>query len=816
MTDSKIFRLFVSSTFSDMAGERGALHQNVYPRLRALCASFGARFQAIDLRWGVSDEAGNNQQTLNICLAEVKRCQEVTRRPNFLVLLGDRYGWLPLPYEIAKPEFDDLLLQLSEPLSLALLQQWYRLDENGIPSVMVLQPRTDEFVDPQTWMPIEHRLQTILESASQHLALEHRSKYATSATEQEIEQWVFAAENPTESVYCFFRTIRNLPRDRTAKGYRDLLDDGIWDQPAYEKLNALKARLRTTLPANCVDFEAEWANGSISPNYLDAFCEVVYKRLSQTIEEDLKAPTQKPDLWEKEIAAHDAFAKNRVQHFVGRAETLAQLDSYLAQYSNRPCVVHGLSGIGKTTLMARMTDRAQAAHPEAEQVCRFIGVTANSSDIRSLLEGICRQIAQRFGSGIAIPSDYRELVITLDVLLHQASAEHPLCIMLDALDQLSGQYDAPELKWLPLELPDHVFLICSTLPGHQFDILREDMPTADFVELKSMSVDEGQDLLRFWLTEVRRTLQPDQEAAVLRPFETNGLPLYLKLAFEEARLWASYASPVNLSPTIPGIIRDNLFRRLEDEANHGKMLCAHALAYFTAARRGLTEEELLDLLVLDDDYWEYLQKVSTAHRHVLLDRHIPIVIWSRLYYDLSPYLTDRAVDGTIVLDFYHGQLWQAAEKRYLQESQGALYHRQMARYFEDSPLYFAHNEQKTPNRRKLTELPFHFYNAKLLPQLIALLTDTREWMDAQFAATQGDSAFIDDLESTLPAFNDPLDAEGLLGIFRLFSAWQVVYSRRMSTIPITCNPSSGWGGKPKPFMRRACGRGWLPKFVTRA
>jgi NACHT domain- and WD repeat-containing protein len=47
----------VSSTFSDLKAERDALQRDVFPRLRELCQKHGCRFQAIDLRWGVSEEA---------------------------------------------------------------------------------------------------------------------------------------------------------------------------------------------------------------------------------------------------------------------------------------------------------------------------------------------------------------------------------------------------------------------------------------------------------------------------------------------------------------------------------------------------------------------------------------------------------------------------------------------------------------------------------------------------------------------------------------------------------------------------------------
>src|SRR5712691_6767626 len=105
----RTFRVFVSSTFSDLKAERNALQRYVWPGLRELCARYGTRFQAIDLRWGISEEAGRDQRTMPICLEELRRCQEISPRPNFVVLLGDRYGWQPLPSNILADEFEKLL-----------------------------------------------------------------------------------------------------------------------------------------------------------------------------------------------------------------------------------------------------------------------------------------------------------------------------------------------------------------------------------------------------------------------------------------------------------------------------------------------------------------------------------------------------------------------------------------------------------------------------------------------------------------------------------------------------------------------------------
>ena len=101
-------RVFVSSTFSDLKEERNALQREVFPRLEHYCLVRGFQFQAIDLRWGVPGEAERDHRTMQICFDELRRAQEVSPRPNFLVLLGDRYGWQPLAETITEAEFKAL------------------------------------------------------------------------------------------------------------------------------------------------------------------------------------------------------------------------------------------------------------------------------------------------------------------------------------------------------------------------------------------------------------------------------------------------------------------------------------------------------------------------------------------------------------------------------------------------------------------------------------------------------------------------------------------------------------------------------------
>jgi len=152
-TTTRTIRVFFSSAFSDLKAERNAHQERVFPRFKRYCQRRGWSFQAIDLRWGISHEAALDQSTMRICRAEIACCQAVTPYPNFVVLLGDRYGWRPLPDEIPAAEFEALRPYL--PAGLA--KRWYRLAENAVCPLpdgtgldkgrYVLQPRTGDFKD---------------------------------------------------------------------------------------------------------------------------------------------------------------------------------------------------------------------------------------------------------------------------------------------------------------------------------------------------------------------------------------------------------------------------------------------------------------------------------------------------------------------------------------------------------------------------------------------------------------------------------------------------------------------------------------------
>lgn len=89
-------KIFISSTFRDMQAERDAIHTEVVPELRTMAQKYGEDVEVCDLRWGVNtgdlDSEAGSRKVLSVCLDEIDKC-----KPFMIVILGERYGWIPEP-----------------------------------------------------------------------------------------------------------------------------------------------------------------------------------------------------------------------------------------------------------------------------------------------------------------------------------------------------------------------------------------------------------------------------------------------------------------------------------------------------------------------------------------------------------------------------------------------------------------------------------------------------------------------------------------------------------------------------------------------
>ena len=179
------------------------------------------------------------------------------------------------------------------------------------------------------------------------------------------------------------------------------------------------------------------------------------------------------------------------------------------------------------------------------------------------------------------------------------------------------------------------------------------------------------------------------------------IPLYTKIAFDEALRWHSYtpSNQMTLGSDVIALIHVLLDRI---EKYHGTMLVEHALGYVTAAKAGIrykfltlinpmgfslsmncqitqsvhclsSSSEMEDVLSCDD---VVLNDVYQYHTPPL--RRLPPLLWVRIQSDLEGFLATSGDGGVQVIRWYHRQFKTVATEQYLRdESRRYLFYKML-------------------------------------------------------------------------------------------------------------------------------------------
>lgn len=766
----KTFRLFVSSTFADFAAEREVLQAQVFPVLDAYCAAKSYQFYPLDLRWGISEEAGRDQRTADICLEEVEAANGYPP-PNFLILLGDRYGWVPLPFAIARDEFEAMLEWLArcgDQDGAEALRYVYRLDENRlIPaglkgagpdiSAYTLRSREDDLPElkaREAWKAIEDKVRAALQKVADGLLQEGqidpaaREKYILSLTEREIRGNLDAT---TQNA----RGAEAIAFIRTLIGPCDTLRER--EQQSAAAVAALKSRVGRTLAEDRIVFGTATCDdaGSLDPAYLVGFATAIEAKLKEAIDRHIakvEAIERGPDYaLHAEREEHRAFRAEKLKVFVGRESNVSAIARYIASDAARPLVLHGPSGSGKTALMARAVEAAENSG-HAPLVTRFIGASAGSSDLRALLLSVIDDLADH--GLVETPTDYdqdaNKFSAQIKALL--ASISGPAVIFLDALDQLKKPY---RLDWLPETLPEGVRLVLSVLddPAYETDsevyrLLRRRLPEDAFLPIEPLSTAHGRDILLALEAHAKRELRASQRDFVIRHFEVAGAsPLYLRTAFEIAKSWRSWEAEAGrhvLAADTTALI-GQFIAGLTSEHHHEPELVTRTLGYLAAAKVGLSAKELTDALSNDDG----VMRAISTEQHVSHTKRLPPSVWARLHRSLSPFLIEKRIDDQPLLHFFHRQIAEVARTGYYGPARPQL-HAALAKYFEERAT--KQDGCSIYDKRSLSELPYQLHHAGDGPHIARLneILLSPDWMQQKLHAFSSPLPLIEDYRTFAP------------------------------------------------------------------
>lgn len=727
--------------------------------------------------------------------------------PNFITFLGQKYGYRPIPTYILSSELQLIRDDLdSNGVDVSLLDMWYKKDSNSVPPVSILQPISSILInfinkrvpklqaeDQAIWWDTLTKMQKLLRKGAASLYAQGKidrdqmHNYFMSVTEREVINGILSVKNTKNHTLAYVRILNNinLQNLKKASNYVDIINRSL-DTEAAKLLgdlrdNRLPAKIEES---NFQKYTIEWIGKEgleyeTHEEYINHFIAHFYKNIIKLVDRAMRKEDSSPQgVIVTEILQHLHACNNSVKIFYGREDTLELIKNYMLGPCDKPLVLFGEGGCGKTSMLSKsaaLTSEEWFKGAKPISIIRFLGTTPDSSTLTPALVSMCQQISYNFMLPFdTIPDDLVPLTAHFKQLLTYASKTQPLCLFLDSVDQLTGTQDSSKVSWLPTRLPPYCKIIVSCANeeanpevSQEYHLLKRmiDSP-ANFIEITALGEELAINVIKMWMETACRDLSNFQWRLVSNAIAKCSLPIFVKLVFAEICRWRSFTKPqdTHLASNVMDSIM-MLFERIEIQ--HGKLLVFHALAYITASKSGLSESELEDLISLDDkvldDVYQY---------HLPPVRRIPPLLWTRIRNDLPNYLSEREADGVNVMNWYHRQFRDTARERYFKNKNMAIYfHSMTADYYlgiwgggipkpfkyteiqrhrfnltdkegiadrkvPDQPLVFYNKEGKVCryNLRKFGELPFHLVRSRRFTDLYKNVLFNYDWLHAKLSS----------------------------------------------------------------------------------
>lgn len=333
-------------------------------------------------------------------------------------------------------------------------------------------------------------------------------------------------------------------------------------------------------------------------------------------------------------------------------------------------------------------------------------------------------------------------------------------LFIDAIHDIDTQYNALSLSWIPTQLKENVKVILSVCPeiNGLLDKLKLEIIPDDthYLEVADLQTDDCLLLISELLEREHKTVSPEQKNVLRQTFNICANPLYLKVVIQFVRTWTSYDNVDNSVMALD--IQQAIIKFLDHiEVNRGHHLVSHALAYLTASKTGLSDNEMEDVLSIDDTVMNEIFPDWEPARV----RRCPSLAWARLKYDLRDFLVLKDCEGVTLYSWSHTQFATVCQARYLDDDRFSKeIHSTLADYFlgvwsgkkkpyikpyiqnnnnvqeltadrlvPSQPLTFYGDDGEIHfNKRKYGQVPVHLFSSGRLKEFNELVLFSYEWL----------------------------------------------------------------------------------------
>lgn len=499
-----------------------------------------------------------------------------------------------------------------------------------------------------------------------------------SVTELEILHGVLRNDEMVTRGFFYFRDssyINKVPEDQR-KNF-------ITESPlARKKLDLLKKSIRQS-------------GHAVRENYADpkALSDMVLRDLWGAIDKDFPEGSE-PDFLKRIEEEQEAFAYSLSRVYIKSEEAFVKIDMHIKS-EDPPLIVLGEQGVGKSALLANWGLKYQNDHPEDFLFFHFIGSSPKSSDSFIMIARLMAEIQNRYGFEDEVFNSTAKMQAAVPLYLARTTPDKGrIVIVLDGLDQLEDRGNALELGWLPENFPPHVRVVVSTNAGKSLDALKR--RCWPIIHVDGLNHDQRCQLVTTYLGQYRKSLSEARLDRIVSS-DNAGTPLFLCALLEELRVYGIHENlderiEYYLSSKTTDVLFSRILGRYEADYEVDRPgLVRDVMSYVWAARNGLAESELLELLGQEG-------------------KPMPAAYWTPMYLACGHALVNRSG----LLTFAHDYIRQAVKKRFVTSDEIRLdIHRYLANYFAEKGL---------DDNRALTEVPWQLLESKQWDRLHYCIT----------------------------------------------------------------------------------------------
>ncbi|XP_051779112.1 telomerase protein component 1 [Erpetoichthys calabaricus] len=662
-------RVFISSTFRDMHGERDLLVQYVFPELRQRAAHHYIHVQEVDLHWGITEEDAHNSRTVERCLSEVARSHL------FVGILGEQYGLVP--NDISLPDLPHFQWMKTVPPGLSLTElevmQFQEKHGSAASQKMFFYLRTPELIRsvPEQWK----------------VDFDAEFTEARRKMEELKSQLKQSGAVITENYEAKWGGVSN------GKPYTKGLEQ-LGNAVLYNLWESLKQFFY--MDDENVDSTSKLTDQN---TFKESLKHLIYgrKNLFDTVVTNIQ-----------EKARGKCFVVSGSSG-EGKTTLMAAMVNEFSTSSNKMEVFDVISYF-------------VGASKSANGIEHFL---------HFLIRSLKQRLGQDVSPPASYKAMLKELKLLLQSSWKSKSSPF-LVIFIDDADLLQNKEGQQVLDWIPDNLPSKVTLVLSVTSDSDLHLSLSKNKNTVLFQLPSLSTLEKMEIIQsvqsFYGRKTNETFFNNKVQVLLEKKDSHS-PLYLKLACEYLRSYSDCEQMEDELQRIPSTLNDLILQVLSDVEEYSKVKHVSLLiAALAVSKFGLRERDIYELLSMCNTLnkeshalsWKDITSSVRNSKSV-----IPMALFLHLMRALQSVFGQQCSENPdSLLYLKNGIVQEVIEKHYLKKlSLEKTAHRLLAGHLWKLSDPDGNGTFKYCDTLALAQLPFHLVYSGELYHLQSLLSN---------------------------------------------------------------------------------------------